>query len=62
MHTAVCQHGDVRLDGTAYSTIGRVEVCLNGTWGTICRNNFHDADASVVCEHLGYFPHGTFLL
>ena len=53
-----CKHGDIRLAGTSYSTIGRVELCLSGTWGTICNNNFDDKDASVVCKQLGYFPYG----
>ena len=53
-----CKHGDIRLAGTSYSTIGRVEVCLNGTWGTICSNSFDDKDASVVCKQLGYSPYG----
>ena len=53
-----CKHGDIRLAGTSYSTIGRVEVCHNGTWGTICSNSFDDKDASVVCRQLGYSPYG----
>ena len=53
-----CKHGDVRLGGTSYSTIGRIEVCLNGTWGTVCSQIFDDIDASVVCKHLGYSTYG----
>ena len=34
--------------------IGYVEVCVNGTWGIICRDFFDDADAKVVCRSLGY--------
>ena len=34
--------------------IGYVEVCVNGTWGIICRDFFDDADAKVVCRNLGY--------
>ena len=58
VYIAKCKHGDIRLAGTSYSTIGRVEVCLNGTWGTVCSNSFDDVDASVVCKHLGYSPYG----
>ena len=53
-----CKHGDIRLAGTSYSTVGRVEICLNGTWGTVCSNNFDDIDAGVVCKQLGYSPYG----
>ena len=54
----VCRHGEVRLGGSSYHTIGRVDVCINGTWGTICSTSFTDNDASVVCSDLGYIPYG----
>ena len=57
-----CEQEDVRLAGTSYSTIGRVELCRNGTWGTVCSNSFDDIDASVVCKHLGFSPYGNFYM
>jgi len=33
---------------------GRLEVYHNGRWGTVCRHNFNDAAARVVCNVLGY--------
>ena len=33
---------------------GRVELCLDGVWGTICDNAWTDFDATVVCHQLGY--------
>ena len=45
--------GDIRLADGVVTNEGRVEVCVNGEWGTICDHNWGAAEAHVVCNQLG---------
>ena len=48
-----CSDGDVRLSGGGSSNQGRLEVCINHAWGTVCNNGFSSEEALVACRQLG---------
>lgn len=66
-----CTDGDVRLVNGNTEYEGRVEVCINKAWGTVCsiehnswwwRWGWHDWDLSesnIVCKQIGHMELGN---
>lgn len=49
---ADCDDGDIRLNNGSNELEGRVEVCFNNAWGSVCGNDFGDGEAQVVCNYV----------
>ncbi len=51
---ATCSENAVRLADGADSAQGRVEICRDGDWRSICFDSWDFNDAQVVCRQLGF--------
>ena len=51
-----CTTGDIRLvnPNSTSRYEGRVEVCVEGCWGTVTSRNWYFADAMTACRHAGF--------
>ena len=47
-----CSDGEIRLVNGTNVLEGRVEVCINRAWGTVCDSTFSQDEASVICNQL----------
>ena len=62
--TVFCERGDIRLAGDldlrgGSNMVGRVEICVDEVWGTVCDDWFTTEDATVACRQLGFYDQGT---
>ena len=68
---ADCKNGDVRLVGGSTQYEGRVEVCINHVWGTVCSSGYYSLwsyyywgtqESNVICRQLGHMELGIIIL
>ena len=54
----ICNESDVMLVDGSEMHNGRVEICLENKWQTICDKSWDSNDAQVVCGELGFTTYG----
>ena len=54
-----CSNGTIRLLGGNTVHEGRVEICFDNIWGTVCDDGWSTLDARVVCRQLGFSAAGS---
>ena len=64
---ANCETGDIRLVGGSLESEGRLEVCVNQLWGTVCSHyywywNYYYEETRVACRQLGHQELGNKLI
>ena len=57
-----CTDGQIRLRGGFNQREGRVEICIDRLWGTICDNSWNRYEAQVVCRQLGHSTLGEYMV
>ena len=51
---AVCKDQDLRVQGGKNRWEGRLEVCYNQAWGTLCNNVYGEHAANIFCVRLNF--------
>ena len=60
-----CMNGELRIGdsvefavGSELTVGGRLEMCYQGVWGTLCDDHWEIRDAVVACRQLGHKTEG----
>ena len=49
-----CKEGSIRVVDGIIEQEGRVEVCVNQVWGSVCDDGWDKTDAHIVCQQMGH--------
>ena len=49
-----CEEQSMKLEDGGAATEGRLEVCVEGIWGTVCELNYDKVEARITCRQLGF--------
>ena len=49
-----CTRGALRLTNGEFPNEGRLEVCIENHWGSICSDMFDEREVNVSCRQLGF--------
>ena len=60
--STACESGSIRLVGGTVPWEGRVEVCKDEVWGTVCDDFWSTEDATVACRWAGFSPISMFMI
>ena len=58
---AACNDGDLRLEGGSSLREGRVEICYDNVYSTVCDDQWGLLDAQVACRNLGFSDAGMYI-
>lgn len=53
-----CENGEARLADGSTKREGRVEVCMDGEWSSVCGKKWDYREARTVCRQLKFPNHG----
>ena len=56
--TSNCTTGSLRLVNGSSDNEGRIEICIDGAWMSLCSNYWNSENAQVACHQLGYSKYG----
>lgn len=60
-HSVVCTENDLRIVNGTIDREGRLEICVSGSYLSVCDDLWDMADAVVACRQLKYSTDGEVL-